>query len=108
MPKKIVRQISPGYEHVPVRTLSRLRHWYTLARTQAKHRREPWLVSWPCFLDLWMHQDQYLLRGTSADALVFTRRDWAGDWHDDNVEITTRYDQLVRMAFAKHQKKVYN
>jgi hypothetical protein len=64
------------------------------ARAQARYRKEPWELSLDHYFALW--QGCWEQRGRSRNSLVLARIDLEGGWTIDNVEITTRYEQLLK------------
>ena len=64
------------------------------ARCQAKFRKEGWDLTIEQFFELW--KGSWNKRGRSKESLVMARKDLTESWSWNNVEIITRYDQLLR------------
>lgn len=69
------------------------------ARSQARFRKEEWSLTLEDYFTLW--KDSWSQRGRSRDSLVLCRIDLTEGWTLDNVEITTRYEQLLK-KFISH------
>ncbi len=69
-------------------------------KSQAKYRREPHELTVEQWLEIWP-DEKFLYRGKQPDNWVLTRIDTDGAWSVDNVEIITRYDQLLRSMAEK-------
>jgi hypothetical protein len=73
------------------------------ARAQANFRKESWQLTIEDYFRLW--SEDWYERGRARDSKVLARIDFEQGWTLDNVEITTRYEQLMRkfrlMGFSK-------
>lgn len=73
------------------------------ARAQANFRKEEWQLTIEDYFKLW--SEDWYERGRARDSKVLARIDFEQGWTLDNVEITTRYEQLMRkfriMGFSK-------
>lgn len=64
------------------------------ARAQANFRKEGWELTIEDYFELW--SKDWACRGRARNDLVLTRRDHKLSWTRDNVEVVTRYEQLMR------------
>jgi hypothetical protein len=64
------------------------------ARAQANFRKEGWDLTIDNYFDLW--STDWNLRGRARNAKVLSRKDFEKGWTLENVEIITRYEQLLR------------
>lgn len=89
MPKRIYHDEQQHEQHIA----------FLRARAQAHYRKEGWSLTVNDYFEIWA--DCWSQRGRSRDDLVLTRIDHRGDWDRDNVEIVTRYEQLLRKFVMK-------
>jgi hypothetical protein len=75
-----------------------LRRSFTVAQCQARHRGQPWSITWAEWRALWMANDLYLQRGRTRDSLCFSRLDLEDSWHINNVTIESKHDYLLRIC----------
>jgi hypothetical protein len=59
-------------------------------RAQAWYRGEQWIITEEQFIELWLKDDRYLLKGRANHNLCMTRQDPDLDWSLDNVVFITR------------------
>lgn len=71
-------------------------------RAQARFRKEAFELSWEEFQTVW--QGKWHLKGRDNTSLCLTRRDWAGVWRMDNVELVTRVEHIRKQGLAKAGK----
>ena len=89
--------------------LSEQRLAWNRMKAQAKFRHlqgrpgELWSLTWEEFLAIW--DRKWHRRGNTVDDLVLTKRDQAGHWHVDNLEIVPRLEQYHRQHLANRGKK---
>lgn len=69
---------------------------YAIARAQAKFRKEGWDLTFEDFCNIWCTDELWDKRGRSADALIMTRVNEEKAWTPGNIQLITRYDQLMR------------
>lgn len=70
-------------------------------RAQARYRQENYELTFEHWQEIWKDDEVFLNRGKERGCFVLTRRDPEGAWSLDNVEIVTRYEQLVRSMAQK-------
>lgn len=70
-------------------------------RAQANYRQEKYQLTLEQWLEIWRDDEKFLNRGKKTDNWVLTRIDTDGAWSVDNVEIVTRYEQLLRSMAEK-------
>ena len=68
---------------------------YLKHRAQARYRKEAYSLTWDDWEQLWP-DDLWSQRGRSAHNLCLHQRDLDAGWHRNNVEVTTRKQQLQR------------
>ncbi len=73
------------------------------ARAQANFRNEPWTLTIEEWFAVW--GPHWHTRGRSRHSTCITRRDPAGAWSLDNVEIITRLEQIARAAEASVEQR---
>lgn len=71
-------------------------------KAQAKFRGEDYSLTFDEYYELW--KDDWHNKGRKADNICMTRRDPAGGWHKDNVELVTRQEHLIRQGFYKQHQ----
>lgn len=67
---------------------------YQRAKAQAKFRGEAWELKMEEYITLWTTNNCHLHKGRSLDDYCLTRKDFAGAWSLDNVEILTRREHF--------------
>ena len=86
----------------------RVRHIpYLRQRAQAKYRNEAFDLTFEQYCSFWDTKEKWALRGRQPESLVLTRIDIAVAWTVSNVEVITRYAQLLRARQA-NRGLVYN
>jgi hypothetical protein len=69
-----------------------LHTWSMRARSQAWYRGEEWLLTDQEYIDLWLEDEKYKLRGRGVDNYCLTRKDPEGSWSLDNVHVISRLE----------------
>lgn len=63
-------------------------------RAQANHRQETWLLDFETWKAIW--GEAWHNKGRGSDNFCMTRQDPQGAWEENNVEIITRRDHVLR------------
>jgi hypothetical protein len=82
-----------------------LRRNFTRSRNQAKHRGQSWNIDFEDYAFLWMSNENYKRIGRCKNDLHLARIDDCGDWHINNVQITTRGEHLSQRMLNYYGRK---
>lgn len=75
-------------------------------RAQAAYRGEAHDLTFQEWLGIWNTDNNWFNRGRQAECCVLTRRDSDGAWSIDNVEIISRYEQLLRQGKNRVERSI--
>lgn len=79
----------------PTRMLREQALAFSRMRSQARFRKQEWLLTLEEFNSIWT-ADLWQRRGRSADDLCMSRRDLTGPWTRENIIIESRVDMVSR------------